>query len=390
MDDITSSPLSAVGNRTPTPPPVTTPSTRSSKRSSTQKKQPALPSPAESSRPTTSAGEPSRRSGRSTKRTYKEESSEDELVQDSPPPPTKKVKSTTPTTTGRAGASNGRKQPLRGNFSPDYLMKNPNSILAKSEKVMIRALLQHPTAWASLDRSEQLKLIKLLPGYGDMEWPDDLEIANYPGQQLSSNTSFKDACTKFQTDLADGRYQVSWLQKAQFAMQQRIKGTYDSWKERETEAFWGQKQKVDWNALAGDSSKYKLSDLVKANLCEVGDVWRFTITRGKNKAEQVTVAKEAVVTSVDRDAGTLSFRFPPGQYQTMKDEYEESKQDLAFPGCDNPTPLLVKMMEEDGRVDAHERMSNAWRFVRVMRRNMDLGALFDLRERHALKMEKAK
>ena len=53
---------------------------------------------------------------------------------------------------------------------------------------------------------------------------------------------------------------------------------------------------------------------------------------------------------------------------------------------DNPSPLLTLLMEEDGRVSSSDRLANAWKAVRVIRRNQDLGALFDLRERYAMRV----
>ena len=374
------------------------PQPHSQQRSASSKKSSARSSAKKESRPTSSqsnsaskAAEESqpRRSGRSgnNKRTYVEESSEDELAQSSPPPP-KKTKTSPPASSSAAKSRNGRRQPLRGNFSPDYLLKNPKSVIANTNKLKLRELLALPGAWTALDRSEQLQLVRMLPGHTELEWPDDMEVPSYPSVEVRTNSTLREACNRFQNNLADGRYTDAWLQKAQHAMKERIKGKFDSWKEREMEAFWGQKQKVDWNALAGESSKYTLPDLIKGGCFQNGDVFRFEITRGHKKQTQITMIKEATVTSVDQESGTLDFSFPPGQHESVKDEYNEGEKEVRFESCNNTTPLLVKMMAQDGRVDPKERMNNAWKLVRILRNKQDMGALFDVRERHANKMSK--
>ena len=378
------SPLSAV-SKTPTPPPKSSSSSRPPTASSA-KQQPAeeATSPHKAQDELVQQSSP-RRSGRERKRPATALMSEDELTQDAPAPK-KTVKAPRNGESSGAGAKTARRAPLRGNFSPDYILKNPRSILTNKKKIRLNCLLGKAAAWDALDRAEQVQLIRLLPGYHDLEWPEDQPVPNMPGAEMKNNSTLKGACSRFQDDLADGRYTDTWLQKAQNAMKQRIKGTFDDWKEREKEAFWGQKQKVNWDALAGDSSKYKLSDLVKAGLFERDDIWRFEITRGTSKRTgQAKMVKEALITAVDTDTGTLTFKFPPGQHETAKDDYEEGEMEVEFQNCDNPTPLLVKMMEKDGRVDANQRMNNAWKLVRIFRRNQDLGALFDLRERHAVK-----
>lgn len=49
---------------------------------------------------------------------------------------------------------------------------------------------------------------------------------------------------KFQSDLRNGYLAKGWQTSAHQAMQDRREGVFDEWKERETEAWWGQKAEL--------------------------------------------------------------------------------------------------------------------------------------------------
>ena len=76
---------------------------------------------------------------------------------------------------------------------------------------------------------------------------------------------------EFQEDLGAGRYDPTWQTEAAQAMEERARGDFDDFKEQEYEEFWGQKQKSDRQFLAGESSKVKLEELLKANILRAGD-----------------------------------------------------------------------------------------------------------------------
>lgn len=261
------------------------------------------------------------------------------------------------------------------------LLTHSSSVLARREKVNLRKLLGSDLAWDSLTHAEKVKLVGMMPGYEEVfaSWPPDQEVPNYLQDHLRTDSTFGEACSVFQDNLRGGYYSEAWLDKAAYAMKQRATGAWDGSKDAKVEQHWGQKQKVDWHAKAGNSSTYKLSDLVKAHCFEKEDVWSFErITRNRSGMK-----KEATIAHVDMENGLLSFSYPPGRHQSATEELRDGEVMQVTPPLDNPTPLLVAMMREDGRVPADERMSNAWKLVRVYRRNQDLGALFDIRESHA-------
>lgn len=187
--------------------------------------------------------------------------------------------------------TSARKQPLRGNWSVSHLMTNPKS---KFATVDLPGLLKHERAWTELSREQQEQLISMLPGASLPQLPDGDALFNVPKEYMRSNNSFLADVGFFQEDLKEGRYDPKWLQDAQVAMQKRANGDFDDWKERNKEEFWGQKQKIDWNARAGDSSQHSLKTLVKAGLFKVGDVWHMRRGHGRGGAAMV-VEKDATV-----------------------------------------------------------------------------------------------
>ena len=98
----------------------------------------------------------------------------------------------------------------------------------------------------------------------------------------------------YQQDLAAGRYDPEWLRQAAQAMEQRANGDFDKWKEQEFEEFWGQKQKLDSKARAGQSGTIKLNRLVEAGLFREGDIFSYQRTFGRGK-DRLTVEKDVKV-----------------------------------------------------------------------------------------------
>lgn len=117
--------------------------------------------------------------------------------------------------------------------------------------------------------------------------PDDpdAKIPPLPESFLRYSNNWRDGVRQFQLDLGSGRYDPEWLRQAEEASAQRAAGKFDKFKEREYEEFWGQKQKLDRNLLAGQSSQVKLQTLTEQGVVREGDVWRYSrcVTQGSNK-----------------------------------------------------------------------------------------------------------
>ena len=105
---------------------------------------------------------------------------------------------------------------------------------------------------------------------------------------------FRNGIRMYQQDLEAGRYDPEWLRQAAQAMDRRANGDFDAWKEQEYEEFWGQKQKLDTKARAGESGIIKLNRLIEAGLFKEGDVFSYKRTFGRGKGK-LTVEKDVKV-----------------------------------------------------------------------------------------------
>lgn len=126
--------------------------------------------------------------------------------------------------------------------------------------------------------------------------PDDpdAKIPPLPQEFLRYDNNWRYGVRQFQVDLGAGRYDPEWLRQAAQAMKERAEGKFDKFKEEEFEQFWGQKQKLDYHVIAGESSKVKLETLIQHGVVRVGDVWKYSRVFGR-KTERVFVEKEAKV-----------------------------------------------------------------------------------------------
>lgn len=127
----------------------------------------------------------------------------------------------------------------------------------------------------------------------DPENPDH-KIPPLPEEFLRYDNNWRSALRNFQSDLEAGRYMPEWQKQAKQAVKERAEGKFDDFKEREFEAFWGQKQKINHGLIAGESSKVKLETLIRQNVVRVGDVWKYCRIFGSKKTG-IMVEKEARV-----------------------------------------------------------------------------------------------
>lgn len=193
------------------------------------------------------------------------------------------------------GHPSKRKQPLRGDWSVQHLMSSAKSKLVTAN---LSAILHDDRAWTSLTREQQEKLISMLPGASVPQMPEGEPLPNVAKMFLQEHASFQASIRQFQDDLDAGKYEAKWLEDAQKAMQKRAGGEFDKWKEDQREQFWGQKQKIDWTAKAGESSQHELPTLVKAGYVKIGDVWHLRRAHGRGH-DVVVVQKEATVCSAN-------------------------------------------------------------------------------------------
>jgi len=138
-------------------------------------------------------------------------------------------------------------------------------------------------------------LIALLPAE-DILYRTNTDLsASDPAPTINSalfdSVFFKEGIRNYQFDLSCGKYEPEYIAKGKAARERRMTGEFDAWKDAQFELHWGDKQKFYHDAVAGESSKVKLPDLVKHHQFKVGDV--FSMRR--SFAGGLTVRKDAVV-----------------------------------------------------------------------------------------------
>ena len=124
---------------------------------------------------------------------------------------------------------------------------------------------------------------------------DEDGTKSFDPEFLKYDNDFRTALRQYQEDLAEGRMDPEWQAQAANAMEKRANGHFDDFKDREYESFWGQKQKVAYGVIAGESSKIKLEVLTRKGVFKVDDIWKLDRKfRGKN-GSTVHIQKEAKV-----------------------------------------------------------------------------------------------
>jgi hypothetical protein len=100
-----------------------------------------------------------------------------------------------------------------------------------------------------------------------------------------------EAIRNYQYDLENGRYEPEYLAKAEEARRRRIEGEFDSWKEAQFELQWGSKQKMYHGAVAAESAKIRLKEMITTNQFKIGDI--FSVRRAFIGTDEIR--KDAVV-----------------------------------------------------------------------------------------------
>ncbi|KAL4753571.1 Asx homology domain-containing protein [Aspergillus terricola var. indicus] len=225
-------------------------------------------------------------------------------------------------------------------YEEEMLMTSDKSQLIDLDLVKLLAL---PEAWDCLEESEKQEILDLLPSdtHPNPDPPPDdpnAKIPPLPESFLRYSTNWREAIRHFQLDLQNGRYDPQWVREAEEAVAQRAAGKFDKFKEQEFEEFWGQKQKMDRALAAGESSKIKLSTLIKHGVIRRGDIWKWS-----RSVRKILVEKEARI--IDISESRLTFAVPAGQRTFLKTSVipnakttgtEERPEDQPEPGSISP------------------------------------------------------
>lgn len=173
---------------------------------------------------------------------------------------------------------------------PEWLVTNEKSPLAEED---LHADFCNPKTYENFTKSDWDEIRETLPSSVPIN-PDGYSI---PMTFFKYDPDFRRGIREFQEDLGSGRLDPKWQAAAAEAMEERAQGRFDSYKENQFEAFWGQKQKLNHDALAGESAKIKLDVLIQNQTFKVGDCFSYSRMFGRGK-NGVLVEKDCKVSKV--------------------------------------------------------------------------------------------
>lgn len=105
-----------------------------------------------------------------------------------------------------------------------------------------------------------------------------------------------------EADIAEGKYTPENQAAIIEARKRSEAGEFDEFKDNKFEQFWGQKQRVNYEAVAGDTREVKITTLAKHQVLRVGDVFSLRRSFGKiGKGKGVGKAKVGGLT-IEKDA----------------------------------------------------------------------------------------
>ena len=173
---------------------------------------------------------------------------------------------------------------------PEWLVTNEKSPLADED---LHAEFSNPKTYEKFTKSDWEDLRETLPPDVPIN-PDGYSI---PMTFFKYDPDFRRGIREFQEDLGSGRLDPKWQADAAQAMEERARGEFDAYKEDQFEAFWGQKQKLNHDALAGESTKIKLDLLIQNEIFKVGDYFSYSRVFGRGKSG-VLMEKDCKVSQV--------------------------------------------------------------------------------------------
>ncbi|BFZ62314.1 hypothetical protein YB2330_003405 [Saitoella coloradoensis] len=335
------------------------------------------------SAPPPASSPPTRRSGRArttTKRSYNEDDEDDEdglVVDDS------MSTSVKPSRTPASAPSTAKKRRGKANVNTDttHLLTSDKSRLLD---VDLHDIINQGM-WDMLMSDQKAECLALVPDLDRVYPPNtdtpekDLSKADLVPSFFQRNQFLREAIADFVACLESDAYGIQALKTALATNEQRKQGKFDAWKDQEFESYWGQKQRLDSYAVAGDARGVSFADVVKASGACVGDVWVYQrgFAKGKGRAA-IPVRKEIHLVAIDPQISALTFSVPAGVLELLTPEGPS----LTVENVISATGLETVILDIDGRTTKQTRPNgNAWKCFRVRRRNQDLGSLFEIRQR---------
>ena len=235
----------------------------------------------ESSANNTLKAKPAKASARSSRK-RKTNTTDDDSAEASPAP--QRLEAPPETTKTRAVVPRAAKVYRN---DPFWLTTNQKSPLANED---LYAELSNPQTYEHLTKEDWDELREELPP----SVPLSSDGYSIPINFFKYDADFRRGIREFQEDLSTGRLDPAWQEAAGEAMEERARGDFDAYKENQFEEFWGQKQKLDSKAVAGESAKLKLDVMIQNGVFKEGDYFSYSRVAGRAK-NRVMVEKECKV-----------------------------------------------------------------------------------------------
>ncbi|CAM0137813.1 hypothetical protein VKS41_001027 [Umbelopsis sp. WA50703] len=268
------------------------------------------------------------------------------------------------------------KRPRLDSWSLDYLLRNPSSELASIDlKTIICA-----ASFQSLSAQDKSDLLDYLPYFVKIFVrralsPSDAIIAraepirptsDQETLQLKLDPNWEEMPDKAlwnnQDLLTAIKQWQKMLKQGQFLKHRDTEPDEHDDKDLAFDAYWGELgEREKMHNVAGDSKNITLKDMCRLELIKVNDI---LIYKRNFSASKVVVDLSMQVVKATGSSG-LSIELGGQVYEDFE----------------TPTALETKILDYHGRVTKEKRPNgNAFKSIRLIRNNKDMGRLFDIRK----------
>ena len=192
-----------------------------------------------------------------------------------------------------------------------------------------------------------------------------------------------------------------WQRQAAQAMEDRVAGKFDEWKEKNFEEYWGQKSKppIVYQADVGEgkgSASIRLCQMVQGRMFQVGDILSYSRLFTNEPITPVVLIEKWVKVSLFRpghlvyhanlseviainfDTGFITFAIPRGTAKKLPTATGEQDNFLTYATASH-IGLAEEILKTDGRISL-PNMSSTWTDLQCHRGVQHLGSLWDLRD----------
>lgn len=140
-----------------------------------------------------------------------------------------------------------------------------------------KAILCDEEGWAKLSDDARAEIVSKIPNTLRHEMMIGDDGQPRPNLKfLEKNSTFKSFINQALNDVVNGLNEPNWLAQAYNAHCKRSYGKFDDFKDKNYEEFWGVKQRLASNAIAGTSAHHNLGEMIDREVVKPGDVFKYS------------------------------------------------------------------------------------------------------------------